>query len=75
MLKERRNMLAADRTTKVRVVDKNFVPVIQEKKAGATSWSTVKFEQREDNSDRRAPGRPRRSERRNTVQLDDEEGH
>lgn len=65
MLQARRKMLSDDRSRKLRVVDKNFVPVLQEKKHGDNKWSTLKFE----------PTKPvgiRRSSRLNTVNTEDD---
>ena len=69
MLKERRSMLDADRARRVRVVEKNFTPVIQEYKAvnGSDKWVTIKFEANQENLGNNPP---RRSGRRNTVVVE-----
>ena len=43
MLKERRRMMNADSTRKLRIVDRNFKPCFQEKLPGADKFTTVKF--------------------------------
>lgn len=68
MLKERRRLLNADNSRKIRVVDKNFHPVMQEKLPGEEKWTIIKFENGENV---RPAFDPRRSgRRRNTVNLD-----
>lgn len=68
MLKERRRLLNADNTRKLRVVDKNFSPVLQENRDN--EWKTLQFPATENRAE--ASNGPRRSQRRNTLDLDDE---
>ena len=63
LLKQRRQMLAVDPSRKLRVVDKNYTPVMQEKRHGATVFTTLKITD-QVNNDRR------RSSRRNTINID-----
>ena len=69
MLKERRRLLNADHTRKLRVVDKNFSPVLQEKVADSRTWSTLKFPTVEERIglDNTQPRRGRSA----TVNVDD----
>ena len=66
MLKERRAMLNANPARKIRVVDKQFSPVIQESKIvdGEAKWVTLKFE---PNTAGVHAAHPRRSSRRPTI--------
>lgn len=74
MLKKRRDMLSADPTKKVRVVDRNYTPVLQEKLPGEESYTTIKFDPVGVTRDNRGGrGGPRRSGRRQTVNLEDDE--
>ena len=68
MLKERHELLNADNSRKLRVVDKNFTPVLQEKLPGAQTWTTLKFPVPVNGG--REPTGPRRSGRSMTVNLD-----
>ena len=73
MLKERHLMLNADNTRKLRVVDKNDKPVLQEKLPGASKFTT-QFPNSVNGDNGRA-GRNLRSGtgRSNTINLENEE--
>ena len=70
MLKERRRLLNGDNSRKIRVVDKNFSPVLQEKLPNSTTWNTLKFPLVNDGVGQDGNNGSRRRSRRNTVQLD-----
>ena len=71
MLKERRRLLTADNTRKLRVVDKNFTPVLQEK-VGNGAWNTLRFPLVENiRPEGDTTGRPQRRGRSATVNVDD----
>ena len=65
-------MLNADNTRKLRVVDKNDKPVLQEKLPGASKFTTLQFPNSVNGDNGRA-GRNLRSGRRNTINLENDE--
>lgn len=68
MLKERRRLLNADESRQIRVVDKNFQPVMQEKLQGDQKWTTLNFVKSENAG---PTVNPRRSGRRRpTINLE-----
>ena len=56
MLKARRTLLQEDRSKRIRVVDKNFTPVLQEFNLDADRWQTIRFPI-EDEADETEPRR------------------
>ena len=58
MLKARRTLLQEDRSRRIRVVDKNFTPVLQEFNIDTERWQTIRFPI-EDEADEGEPRRGR----------------